>query len=106
MATQDNPHVGDIGTAIRATVYDRGSVVDLSAFSTLQLIFKAPDGDLTTQTASLTTDGTDGQIEYVTQSANDLDVPGPWKAQARVVSSDGSWKTSYVHFQVDANLEA
>lgn len=101
-----NPHVGDTGTAIRLTVYDRGSVVDLSGFSTLEMLFKAPDGDLLTKTASLVNTGSDGQIEYVTQSSADLDVPGPWKVQARLVSNGGSWKTSSVAFTVEANLEA
>jgi hypothetical protein len=100
-----NPHVGDIGTAIRVTVTDRGTAVNLSTYTTLQLIFKNPDGTVTTQTADFTTTGANGQIEYVTQSANDLDVPGAWKVQARVVSSSGRWKTAYGLFTVDANLE-
>jgi hypothetical protein len=100
-----NPHVGDIGTAIRVTVTDRGTAVNLSTYTTLELIFRNPDGTVTTQTADFTTSGTDGQIEYVTQTVNDLDVPGPWKVQARVVSSSGRWKTAYGLFTVDANLE-
>ncbi len=104
MATA-NPHVGDVGTAFEATVYDRGSVVDLSGYPTLELIFRAPDGTVTTFTASLVTNGTDGRMQYVTQDAGDLFEAGPWRVQGHIAKADGAWHTSYLAFTVDANLD-
>lgn len=103
MATA-NPHVGDIGTAFEATVYDRGSLVDLSSFTTLELVFRSPKGTVTTQTAELVTDGTDGKLQYVTQTSDDLNEAGSWQVQGRMSKSDGTWRTAVSTFVVDANL--
>ncbi len=104
MATT-NPHVGDVGTAFQATVYDRGAVVDLSGYSTLEIIFRAPDGTVTTQTATLVTNGTDGKMQYVTQAVDDLDQAGPWRAQGYIAKADGAWHTSTLAFTVEDNLD-
>jgi hypothetical protein len=68
-------HLDDIGTAFRCTIYDDSTLVDLSSATSLLLIFKDPEGNTTTKTASLYTDGTDGILQYVAVDG-DLDVSG------------------------------
>ena len=100
-------HFGDIGTIFRATINDcvNGvqSPIDLSTVTTLQLIFKSPSGVVKTKTAVFTTDGTDGQIQYVT-IADDLDEVGNWKLQAYIVLPSGSWRSDIGTFRVYENL--
>jgi len=103
MATTPEVHVGNIGTIFRGTVRDAAGVVDISGASTLQLFFKKPNGQVLTRTATLTTTGTDGQLEYETV-AGDLDVSGVWQWQGYVVTSDGAWKTDIKTEQVFPNL--
>ena len=87
-----NPVVGDIGTVFRTTIKDQdGTAVDVSSASTLQIIFKKPDGTILTKTAVFTTDGVNGNIEYPTISG-DLDTAGSWTWQARVVIGSTEWK--------------
>lgn len=81
-------HVGDIGSVIRLTLKENGTVVDISGASTKQIKLQKPDGTSVTKTASFTDNGTDGQLQYSTQSG-DLSVAGRWYAQAYVVL--GSW---------------
>lgn len=99
-----NIRIGDIGTVFRLTVKDQDEVVvDVSTASTKQIIFTDPSGTTTAKTATFTTDGTDGKIQYQTV-ANDLDEAGQWQIQGYVVISSGSWKTNILRFDVLANL--
>lgn len=96
--------VGDIGTTIKATIVDQdGTALDVSAATTLQLLFLKPNGVLETKTATLTGDGTDGIIQYVT-IADDLDVPGVWKSQGYIVDAGKQHKSSVDTFHVKPNL--
>lgn len=98
-------HVGDIGTALELTVVDKGVVVDLSDATTLEIILASPCGTVTTFEAELSTDGTDGKLRYVTESADDLDEAGTWQRQGHVITPDGEWHTSIAKFTVGANLD-
>lgn len=95
--------VADIGTVFRATVQDGGTEVDVSAATLRRLIFRKPNGTLLTKTATLTTDGTDGQIEYATVTG-DLDTPGRWMVQGYVEIGSGRWHTDISQFTVHKNL--
>ena len=95
--------VGDIGTIVRMTIKELGSVVDLSSATTKQLVFKKPSGTTVTKTAAFLTDGTDGIIEYTTQSG-DIDVAGNWKVQANLVLTSWTGHTEAVSFRVVAAL--
>lgn len=105
MGANVSMQVGDVGTVIRLTIEDGGSAVDVSSASTKQIILLSPTQGATalTKTASFTTDGTDGRIEYATV-AGDIDVPGWWKVQAKVVLSSGTWSSTPVRFRVRSNL--
>jgi hypothetical protein len=98
-------HVGDYGTTFRLTVEDDDGAVDISAATTREIIFTKPDGTVATKTAALTGDGTDGQMEYVTLSADLLmSAPGLLKYQGHVVIGTGSWKTDVKSRRIYPNL--
>ena len=108
MAFIEQAHVNDIGTIFRVTVYDTTStggstVADISTAETKQMIFKRPDGTTFTKTAVFTTDGSDGNIQYISVDG-DLNVAGTWHLQAYVVTPAGNWRTDVGHFRVYENL--
>ena len=109
MSCKDEVHLDDIGTIFRATINDCDeitgiqSILDISSATTKELIFKSPLGIVKTKTASFTTDGTDGKIEWTTVAA-DLDVIGEWKLQAYIVLPSGSWRSDIGCFTVYENL--
>jgi hypothetical protein len=74
-------HKYDIGTKFNFTILDEsGTVIDLSVATFKELRFSKPDGSVVTKTPTLTTNGTDGKVYYVT-ILNDLDQVGEWKVQ-------------------------
>ena len=95
--------VGDIGTIIRLTVKENGTAVDVSSATTNQLVFKKPNGTTVSKTATFQTDGTDGVVQYTTQSG-DIDVAGSWKVQANLVLSSWSGRTQPITFNVARTL--
>jgi hypothetical protein len=50
---------------------------DISLATVKELVFTTPGGESKTRTASFTTDGTNGKIQY-TSIAGDLDATGEW----------------------------
>lgn len=97
-------HNSDIGTIFRLTIKDQDdSAVDVSAATTKQIIFKKADGTESTEDASFTSDGTDGQIEYAATSG-DLNVNGVWLIQAKVVLAAGTFYSDVHQFVVHSNV--
>lgn len=96
-------HVDDVGSKLLITVYDDDVIVDLSDAVVLNIFIKKPDGVLLTKNAVLETDGTDGQMYYLTQSG-DLDMAGNYKIQGKVVVTGGTYYTSTGTFKVHCNL--
>ena len=88
-------HKSDIGTAFRVTVQDGETAVDVSGATTKQIVFQKPSGTSVTQTAAFVTDGTNGQIQYVTV-AGDLNEAGKWIMQGYVVAP-GFTNNSDIH---------
>ena len=108
MAFVEQAHVNDIGTIFRVTVYDTTStggttVADISTATTKQFTFKRPNGTTFDRVAVFTTDGTDGNIQYLSVD-DDLNVAGTWHLQAYVATLAGNWKTDVGHFKVYENL--
>jgi len=99
----DEIHCFDQGTALRCTILDCDTPVNVSGAVTLDIILKRPDGALLTKAASLVTDGTDGKIEYITASS-DLSMAGLWKLQCVVGFESYQWKSSVSSFRVFENL--
>ena len=98
-------HIGDIGTEIILTIAEDGAIVNISGVATKFIILRKPSEAVVTKTAEFVTDGTDGQIKYVTISADDLDEDGIWHAQGHVTGLGGwSGKSDIAYFRVKSNL--
>lgn len=101
---RSDSHIGDIGTAFTIQVVDEdGQAIDLSTASLLQIIFKKPSSARLVKTATLTTDGKDGQMQYVSVDG-DLDQTGGWQMQPRITIGGSTWSGSVVTFTVASNL--
>lgn len=92
-------HLGDVGTIIRVTVTEDGSAVDLSTATGIQLRFRAPDGTVTNYTASFTTNGSDGVLQYAL-TADDIDQVGLWEVRPYFTLGTFTGHTSAVTFTV------
>lgn len=108
MAFVEQAHVNDIGTLFRVTVYDitntgAKTIANISNATDLKFIFRKPDATTFQRSASFTTDGSDGEIQYYTVDG-DLDQDGTWTLQAYVSTSSGSWRTDIANFKVYENL--
>lgn len=75
--------VGDVGTVWDITVKDGGAAVDISAASAMSLLFNPPGAAVVTKTPVFTSDGSDGQIKYVSQPSL-FTVPGTWTLQGKI----------------------
>lgn len=96
-------HVND-EPILRATVKDQdGAVVNVSAASVKQIILKKPGAASAAKTATFTTDGSDGKIEYQVTTA-ELDTVGEWERQAYVVLATRPYRSDISRFPVKANL--
>ncbi len=105
--SEQEVHFNDIGTVILVTVKDCVSgtptVLDVSTASDLDLVFKSPSGSSTTKTATLYTDGTDGQI-YYTSVDGDWGEVGTWRIQAKIGIGGGTFRSDVGTFKVYENL--
>ena len=57
---------------------------DISSQTALKIFADPPVGSVKTFTAALTTDGTDGKMQYITAATGDLDESGVWKIQGNI----------------------
>ena len=92
-------------TIFRVTIKDDDdSVVDVSSANAKTVEFKNPDGTTSSETASFTTDGTDGKIEYKDTGAAKTDVVGTWTYWGKVTlsSGDGPFPSSPLTYLVKA----
>jgi hypothetical protein len=97
-------HLNDIGTTFRLTILDcTDSFIDVSSALTKEIIFQKPDRTSVTKAALFFTDGSDGIIQYVTV-ADDLDMTGKWRIQAKVTLPTGTWSSNIEAFKVYPNL--
>lgn len=105
MATCSNQeiHIGDIGTAFEVTLEDCGSIVDVSTQTGIEYRFADPQGNIETRVGALLTDGTDGKVVYNLVSG-DIDEAGIWKLQVKVTLPTGVWSTNIEKFRVYSNL--
>lgn len=105
MAETGEIHVGDVATALQATIRNQdGNIIDVSSATVLQLKFIKPNRSVVTKTASLYTDGTDGIIQYITADENDFDQAGIWNIQGYVVISGAPKNSNIEEFRVFPNV--
>jgi hypothetical protein len=99
--------IGDIGVRFQLQLEpeDGWGVLDVSGATLLHLIFRKPSGTVVTQIATMSTDGTDGLIEWTSESVMDLDESGPWVWQAYVIlDTEHAFHTSLLGFDVMTNF--
>lgn len=97
-------HQYDYGTVLKAIVLNSaGAVVPVGDATAIQFFLAKPDTTVLTRTGSLTTDGSDGYIQY-TVASGELNLVGIWSVQGHVVTPSGSFRTSISQFRVDENL--
>jgi len=101
--TLEEIHVGDIGTKLVLEIIESGVAADISAATNMRMRFQKPSGDTLDKAATFVTDGTDGQIQYVTVSG-DLDETGWWTRQAFLTLGSWSGQSSRVRFEVCGNI--
>lgn len=99
-------HIGDIGTVFEVTILDDVTPINISAGSSMEIIFTKPDASKTKviNTAVLSGDGTDGKMRYTIVLASELDIKGKWKIQGRLTLPSGTWSTDISDFKVYENL--
>ena len=103
MSTENEIHVGDIGTVFRQEVTDCGSIVDISTATSLQICFTSPN-TMFTRVSTFTGVGTDGLHQYVAV-AGDLFEQGCWQWQGIIVFPSGNlFHTNIKEFDVHPNI--
>ena len=98
-------HKNDVGTSFRATIKDEnGDAVDISSATVKKFIFQPPDEVDIEKTAAFVTDGTDGLVEYISETGF-LSQIGVWEYQFYVEFSGGKYHTNKSSFEVLKNLD-
>lgn len=95
-------HVGET-PILRFTVRDQDdAVVDVSSASgagTKLVLMRKPDGTILSKTATFTTTGTDGKVQYQVLTS-DFDAQGEWEVQAKVIITAGTFYSPEERFDV------
>jgi hypothetical protein len=99
MANVEEVHQWDIGTRILFTITEDDEPIDISTCVRKKAAFKLRDGTIFTGDLSFLTDGSDGQVYYITISG-DLSVVGKCYGQAFIDMPTGEWYTEKTSFEV------
>ncbi len=92
---------GAIGATLRGTITNGGTAMDVSAASTLELIFTHQQTEAAaTFTAAFTNTGTDGLVQYTTTAATDFPDAGVYAVIANVVVGGQTFTTTPQYFRV------
>ncbi len=92
------------GTSIVLTVYQDSQALNISLYTTKNIVLRSPTGDIVTLLASFVTDGSDGKIS-ADLSEDDLDEVGMWDIQAQLSNSGSSISSKSQLFEVHDKLE-
>ena len=95
---------GGIGVSLELIVYQKGKIKDISGVTGLQMIFKKPSGATTTETATLSSDGKNGRMRYITTNNAFLDEEGVWERQGKFTDGGVTVPTDITDFEVFPNL--
>ena len=96
-------HHLDEGTVFEALIVDGTVTLPLTAALVRELHFQRPDGTHVLKPAALTTDGTDGKMQYVAE-AGFLNQAGVWAWQPYLEFAAGAWHGETQWFRVLENL--
>lgn len=98
MTTYGKIYVGDHPT-FRDVIKDQdGTIVDIGSATTIDMIFRKPDGSAMVKAASLTTDGSDGKMEWT--PTNELDQAQNWQRHSKVIIGGRTFRSVKVNFKV------
>lgn len=95
-------YVGDTGQKIKVTVTDpNGNSLDISTTTLQQIKIKRHDGAVLSKGASFSTDGKDGDIEYVIE-AGVYSIDGDWhyRGYCENIPGYGNRHTAWKKFEV------
>lgn len=99
-----NIQAGDYGTVIRRRFLDVDrNPINISTATLKTVTFRAPDGTVFTRNMAFTTTGADGYVQYTTVSG-DINIPGAWQRQFRVVYGSIDLKSPRENFQVGERI--
>lgn len=98
-------HVRDYGYDCRLRLVKRGVAQDVAQYTTKQLIFRSPSGQVLTKSATFATDGSDGVIAY-TVEPNVITEVGDWSVQARISNDAAELTSARLIFEVRERLDA
>lgn len=103
-------HKNQVGCSLVVAFKDEtGTVIDISAATTMEIYLVKPGGTVLTKTGEFETDGTDGLLRYVTTKTGspavyDLDTVGDWEIQGFAVIGTEEMPTKVNTFYVARNL--
>ena len=97
-----SPQAGTVGVVFTVEVLEGGGAMDLTGYSDITLVLKAPNGTKASYAASIVGDAADGIVSYTTTTSRDLYTPGAWQGQVRLDGVDVP--TSVFDFTVLPNL--
>ncbi len=86
-----NFHVSDVGAVRELTVKEKGVVLDISGGTSMQVTAFRPDGTSFTRTPTFVGTGSDGKVQWITESG-DLTLEGVYHDQLKLTL--GSWTGS------------
>lgn len=96
-------HVGSGGVAVVVTVKDGSGPANISNATALTFTFSKPSGRTLIVSPRFQTDGSDGQLTYLTVDG-DFDEVGKYQVQATVTTPSAVLHSDIVSFQVLGNL--
>lgn len=96
-------HVGDTVDFEHTMRDDKDVTVDISSPITLTMRLIKPDGTVSSKTALLVGDGTDGKVHYKALVA-DIDVQGEWGRQFYIKVAAGEWTGKLFYFIVHRKI--
>lgn len=103
MADTSDLHIGDTGTIIRITITENNTAVDLSGATVKQIVFQDKTRVTVTRDADFVTDGTDGQIQVLSEE-DDFQQSGELKIQVYLELSNWQGHSSIDTLSVGKNL--
>lgn len=97
-------HVNDVGLVFESTVLDENShPIDLSGAQVIQFTFEKPDKTQLVVPGTLSTDGKDGVVRYVT-ALGDLNLAGTYRYQLYFEIGPDAKHSDIGKFKVITNL--
>lgn len=103
----ETPHcqVGDTGIVLIVVIVDHyDEPINISTATSMKIKLQLPDGTTVDKTATFVTNGSDGQIQYVTQTG-DLAEQGLYLVQGEVVLPGVEVSSKRGKLWVDVNVD-